>query len=421
MSILLRVDDIGRGPNDPPEAGTDHDLKWFDQWYRTIGLGDLPAVFAAVPTWIKEPGQRWLKENIRGRQSMGVHGWDHRRGARVTSTQMQLAISALATDNGKRTVQSYVPPYNEYGDWEIGEWSQTGRRYFFGGFNGEHHQYGELPKVIGDVVHLPAAKALYGRAGELHKRFFGDAIYQQARHPLVMTLHVGWDANNMSELAKLKDAISPYLIGWEELELWLTRTTLNRGQLTAPHFLAYSWILENLPPFANVLDFGSRYSVLPCQMALRGCAVVVADRDDTMIEKQGRLEKEYGVQLAGKYLSTYGIRDNTFDAVTACWAIQHNLESDQSKIAAELARIVKPGGKILVVSSFTSGDSFDQFNRADPQRVLNVEDHCRVVIRPSNCKLAKLNTFRYEHGTERGDWCNMDDANAVCYELQKPT
>lgn len=223
-----------------------------------------------------------------------------------------------------------------------------------------------------------------------------------------------------------------------------TKDILTREHLKAAHFLAYSWVLERLADRLlknhslvigedgtlkpEALDFGCRHSWLPALMVLAGWRVIGFDRDETSHDAQrshadeiGEFKNKITTLSSDKVeaLLDIGVR-REFDAVTAVFAIQHNEVEAQKAIVRWLAEILRPGGSLLVVSSYTAGETFHQTNRDDPQWVLSMDGH-QDLIDASRLELEfPIRFMRYDHGTINGNFCGERDACAICYELRKP-
>lgn len=414
--FLLRVDDCGW---EPTAKRSDSKLEWFLK-YRDAGKFEgLPIVWAFIPTTLGASELALLRATLKGNEQTAVHGWDHADGAIVERRQMETAFNQLPR------CKSYVPPFNRYDNQTISDWATLSNedRYFFGGFNGEHHHFGGMPvKRCKNVVHLPAIKQLYGRAHEVLDNL---PRYKNIHCPIVVTLHVTWDVHGFRGLKELCEALKNDLVAPEEVSKWLAKATLNIEELTAPHYAAYKWITDRIPPGARVLDIGSRYSKLPSLMALRGAHVTVSDRDgDTVFKRQGELAKQYGIPLHVVQWDCMSDKSlfGPFDYVTSCWSIQHNLEiSDQYKIMQRLCKVTAYGGELLVVSSFSPRESFAQMNRTDPQLVLNDDDHSILIKVAGQCGMRPVERcyFHYDHGSTRYDWCSASEANAIAYRLYK--
>jgi len=417
MPYLLRVDDCGWRPQDKSD---DAGLEYFQKWRTAFGIAGHRVFYGFIPTTLGTREIKWLKANLTPEEEMAVHGWDHARGAIVTTDLMQQALDRFLP---LRT-RAYIPPFNVYTVGTIWDWVAVCRKsIFFGGFDDQddrHHKSGHLPGLIVNTYHVPAIRPLYDRAGPILDRI---ADYDDLQCPLTVTLHATWDVDNLAALRPLKEHLAGKLIGYDELETWMHRTELDRKKLTAPHYLAYRWILEGLPLGQRVLDFGSRYSVLPSQMALRGNHVTASDRDASVITHQGKIAKEQGARLRAiaiwDAMTPKFVED--FDVITACWAIQHNTEEGAIEtVVRNLVRALKPGSQLRIVSSFTTGESFLQTDRKDPQWVLNQDDHVKRIIEPSACRVVDTTYFRYVHGTDEGNFCEVtENPNAICYRLLK--
>src|SRR3990172_6919823 len=169
---------------------------------------------------------------------------------------------------------------------------------------------------------------------------------------------------------------------------------LTRKDLTAAHFLAYTFCLEICQRFApaggKVLDFGSRYSKMPAILAANGFDVTCYDRDPKVVEWQ----KDFRVVSA---LEQAGI----VDAVTACWAVQHNTIEEMPGVLASIRNRLPAGGVVCLVGSWSRGDSYYQAYRADPQWVLGRADYERLV---AGMTVVEQRWFWYHHATVSGDW-----------------
>lgn len=202
------------------------------------------------------------------------------------------------------------------------------------------------------------------------------------------------------------------------------KSLLTRERLTAAHHLAYSWVLDRLgDDKKSVLDFGSRYSLLPTLLALKGHDVTATDRDPGVTAWQADHARAWGVKFPAHCWHP-GSEDQLtlpkFDAVTACWAIQHNEPETQGWLAHYLGRLLKPGGSLLIVGAFKFGESVYEEHRADPLWRLSGDGHAQHVIEPSGLQLKIFSHFYYVHATQEGEFCSPKMANSVAYELVKP-
>lgn len=198
----------------------------------------------------------------------------------------------------------------------------------------------------------------------------------------------------------------------------------------------YSWVLDKLrnfyctyikevpkdAPSPRLLDFGSEFSLLPSLIKkYLFYKVTCCDRDFTNLEHQLRIHGRMSVSPPS-LIHWDGVTPFPdpikFDAITACWAVQHNLEDGAiEQIIDNLKEITNPGGRLYIVASHTEGDSFKQMNREDPQWVLSSKDHIlRIVSRFGQMLAGRY--FHYEYRQKEGNWLPSGiGANAVCYEV----
>lgn len=413
MKIILRVDDCGWTPQKQPDTN----LIYFQEWRKQFGIVGYPVVYGFIPAMVDDDEIRWLMRNLSKEERLAVHGWDHEKDAVLTVADM-----ARGREHLKFAPVCYIPPFNKYGVDTMDCWSVVCDypSYFFGGFVGEDHNLGHYPMRVGQTIHLPACRQLYERAPKVLENLTRYLDTDQC--PLVLTLHLTWDWE-FHGLSALFDAIKDHLVGPEYVQKWLGKATLNLKELSAPHYAAYDWICQRLRPADRVLDVGSRYGLLPAFMALRGCQVCALDSDPRVHEYQQNIANARGVTITtihADIADAPNVAQFPFDTITACWSIQHNCDlHTQSKIARILGGCLAPGGQLIVVSSFASGATFHQTDRADPQVVLNMEDHDRVIIEPSGLRLVERSFFTYGHGTTHYDWCPPESASATCYRLVK--
>ena len=209
--ILLRVDDVGRLPSDPPEQGSDGDLRHFREWREAAGLVGLPAVYGVVPTWLSDTGRDYLAtfDKAAG-EHIAVHGITHLAGEEPTVQDMRWARTRLLD------ADIYIPPFNAYTRDTLRNWHLAGGKYLLGGFFGEHHEYGVTPTYIGinGVLHFSADPLLYGRSWELLKRL--DAL--PSAGCWVLTLHVPWETQP-AYMQTIVDKIKPHLVTIEQAAL----------------------------------------------------------------------------------------------------------------------------------------------------------------------------------------------------------
>lgn len=205
---------------------------------------------------------------------------------------------------------------------------------------------------------------------------------------------------------------------------------VTRERLTAPHYLALSWVLDNLPDSrGRFLDFGCRSSILPGLVAKRGWMVTALDRDSGVIDLQSTAARSLGIPMTWRPVwwsqapnIPLPFRESLpFDCIAAVWALQHNFpQAAIASLAKSLAAVVAPGGCLLIVGSFHPSITREDHARKDPQIILSGAAWTTEVIEPTGLQLTEAWFFRYEHGTPDGDWCDRDLANAICVKLERP-
>lgn len=409
MSVVLRIDDVGRTPADSPEHGTDSDLTYFQEWREAIGLRGLPVIYAAVPQWLSSKGLDALNV-IEPPERVAVHGWDHKKGWGPDLQFMELGRRLL----GNTTV--YVPPFNFYDMETMQNWSKVGGRFFLGG----HEDYPSTSCLENRVCHIKADASMYGKVFPVKTAILARELNDQVA---VATLHIPWD--KISDVRGFAEEVKDYLV-----DLYKTDTVFpsaavpNLKKETAPHYLAYSWILSEISQLSDVghvLDFGARYSRLPTMLTLRGFNVTAADRDKIVLEKQVSIPAEEGVSLSDIWVwngSNDPKEHKPFDAIVATWVIQHNSLDDISSIVKRLSYTLRAGGHLLIVGSYTNGSTHYQSNRKDPQWILNDEDYLNRIIKAADFREISRKYFWYQHNTEDGDFCDSNKANAICLHLK---
>lgn len=102
-------------------------------------------------------------------------------------------------------------------------------------------------------------------------------------------------------------------------------------------------------PDHTVIDLGTGTGTLARGFALRGCDVIGVDADPRMLEEAKKLDRQYRVStryVEAKAEST-GLESRAADVVTAgqCW---HWF--DQTRAVAEVIRLLKPGGKLVIAN-----------------------------------------------------------------------
>ena len=98
----------------------------------------------------------------------------------------------------------------------------------------------------------------------------------------------------------------------------------------------------------RVLDLGTGTGVLPRNMYKYGAKWTGTDISPEQIEQAKRLAKEAGMDIDFKAVSTEELDfpDASFDVITACQCFWY---FDHDKVMPELARLLKKGGKLVIL------------------------------------------------------------------------
>lgn len=200
MSIIVRVDDVGRKPNDPPDKDwTDNDLDYFFKWREALNLRGGSAVYGVTPAYISSIGFHRLKTELNSNEFLAVHGWDHARGI-ISFSDLRKAVEAL------NYPRSYIPPFNSYDNYDIENWSKLGGKYFFG-YDPSKLMYKKDFERKFNCIHILSATSLYGHVDKIMENL--SPTHFSSDIPYVLTLHVPWD--KFDSLSQLGDKIFPYV------------------------------------------------------------------------------------------------------------------------------------------------------------------------------------------------------------------
>jgi SAM-dependent methyltransferase len=113
------------------------------------------------------------------------------------------------------------------------------------------------------------------------------------------------------------------------------------------HIARYERAAERIPLGVRVLDAGTGTGYGAALVAEAGREVVAVDASRTALEFAAeRFGSDVDFQLAN--VLDLPFPDSTFDAVTCFEVIEHVQESDQERLVSELARVLKPGGKLYL-------------------------------------------------------------------------
>lgn len=205
--FIVRVDDVGQSlEQHERDARLEHFRKWLNAW----GTLDEPIYLGVVPTFCDPYAIGYLAGLSRGVR-IALHGYNHWNQV-LTPEHIEMASHYFPQSRW------VIPPYNAYDEQTIAAtWclAQSGQRpVLFGGFNDEHHHYGEAPCIKYGVLHLSARRDLYSHSYRLIEAV---AKIEDPGYPLQIVLHWRWDAPFLSGVTKLHKALEGRLASTDEL------------------------------------------------------------------------------------------------------------------------------------------------------------------------------------------------------------
>ena len=108
---------------------------------------------------------------------------------------------------------------------------------------------------------------------------------------------------------------------------------------------------------SSVLDVATGPGYVAGRAAARGASVVAVDFSDEMLELAATLHPRVTFRQADAEALPFG--DASFDAVVAAFLMPH--VSDLPAVCAELARVLRPGGRLALATWDPSPESFTRF------------------------------------------------------------
>jgi len=105
-----------------------------------------------------------------------------------------------------------------------------------------------------------------------------------------------------------------------------------------------------ITPPARILDAGCGVGRYTIPLAMREYEVMGVDISRFAITEldNARLRRNMQMGLAAADVCHLPFRDNTFDALVAFGVLQHLLEEERSTVLSEFARVLVPGGTIVI-------------------------------------------------------------------------
>lgn len=147
--------------------------------------------------------------------------------------------------------------------------------------------------------------------------------------------------------------------------------------------------LWQLRPGSTVMDLGAASGVIAEQLAKEGFQVKGVEYDQKLVEDWKSRTRHKNVEIVqgdGRHLP---YQDSEFDAAIALEVLEHIPDTEQ--VLTELARVIKPGGKLVIgVPTAWSERIFYKLNPDFAKQA----DHCHVFTKNFLTKRLEQSGFR---------------------------
>lgn len=375
--IILRIDDVGRAPNQPAWGEPDRNLEYFWRWREALGLQGLHVVYGVIPESVTDEDVQNLHDGLKGGEELAVHGWDHVDGAIVTREQMRRGADKLMGPC-RIACQSYIPPFNRYDATTLGDWATVmPNGIFLGGQMDRDQFYGHLPVKIGGTWHIGAFPPLYKHAHELAKHLDIIERWGQTKVPVVLTLHTVWDINHLGEARAVVQACEPYLTSQHAIRDYRPTVDNKIQALTEVECVAIKYLRDHVQPM-TLANNTEPNIVIDGMLEWLGCSV------------QRLTEPE-----RCDYAVDFFRRNESF---------QHMHDRIVSLMAT-----LKPGGTLFVFSKFAP-----HHQGGEGEAILSAQQHDDIAFAAGG-RVVNDFTFR-KANPER---CPPEDADHIFYALKK--
>lgn len=411
MKFLIRVDDVGWNT----EHQKDHNLELFKRFYDQVDGHNVHLVLGVISSMCSDKEISFLKTltNV----EIALHGYEHsgesigdseffNKSRKERLLRIRSGLDILKDFN----VRCFIPPHNYYDDELIKLLKKCSIKYFTG-------MDESSIRYINDLVYIPTGKKLCEKSYQLLK-VIDELINSEIDVVKGLTLHCTWEYQSLKNgnVKLLFKKLNNYSVRLDDI---VVRQLPDYSSILIAPRLSYSWILDRVGSGLNIIDIGSKDSILPVLLASKGNNVTALDMID-YTEAHSNLMKQYQVQYNVVVMDARKLAytDNSFDIVTSSHAVTCNMDEDYL-VVKEAHRVLKPGGKFLVTLAFTPKESFHWLNRKDPLRVNNLNDIYERFIKPNNFIVGAIDSYYYDFGKNIGSWCSLSKANAICLELIK--
>lgn len=103
-------------------------------------------------------------------------------------------------------------------------------------------------------------------------------------------------------------------------------------------------------PGERIVDVGCGSGVFSDAMARRGARVTSVDANAEAVAYATKTFARDGMEVRRGYLDELNLPDASFDAATALEIVEHVYLDQVKKLLADLRRVVRPGGRILITT-----------------------------------------------------------------------
>jgi SAM-dependent methyltransferase len=135
----------------------------------------------------------------------------------------------------------------------------------------------------------------------------------------------------------------------------------------------FDFLHSKIRPSDHVLDMGCGTGRFTVPLAARAAAVTGLDISPEMLSQNARKLAERGVhaELHQGDMTALPFEDGSFDVVTSMLALMHLPREDRETVFTEAARVLKPGGRLLVE---VKNSVFERLFRGDRFATVDVTD-----------------------------------------------
>ncbi|GAA3600958.1 hypothetical protein GCM10022419_101400 [Nonomuraea rosea] len=135
----------------------------------------------------------------------------------------------------------------------------------------------------------------------------------------------------------------------------------------------FAFLRDKVRPSDRVLDMGCGTGRFTVPLAATAAAVTGLDISPEMLEQNGRklAERVLHAELHQGDMTALPFEDGSFDVVTSMLALMHLPREDREAVFAEAARVLKPGGRLLVE---VKNSVFERLFRGDRFATVDVTD-----------------------------------------------